>query len=136
MENTKLRWLGHYSQLRAISQSTAILGGLACAQKLLRSFPQWRHLRAAIARICTKGETSIEGKANFFEGVKRLPQNAGWSSPNTRTMAGTLFATTTNPTTKDPFKTPTTASIDHVLKFKWNCCPNVAGRTELVARTP
>jgi RHS repeat-associated protein len=86
--------------------------------------------------LCTKGETSIEGKANFFEGVKRLPQNAGWSSPNTRTMAGTLFATTTNPTTKDPFKTPTTASIDHVLKFKWNCCPNVAGRTELVARTP
>ena len=86
--------------------------------------------------LCTKGETSIEGKANFFEGVRKLPQNGGWSSPNARTLAGTLYSTTTDPTTKDPFKNPSTATIDHVLKFKWNCCPNTARKTDIVSRVP
>ena len=86
--------------------------------------------------LCTKGEISIEGSANFFEGNVRLPAGGGWRSPNPAALAGILYATTTDPTSKDPFKNPDTLSIDHILKISWNCCVNVARRTQLVDQTP
>jgi hypothetical protein len=67
----------------------------------------------------TKGQMTILGTANFFEGLK-LPES--FKKNNSATDAGILPSTKTNPSLTGGSKT-----VNHTITVSWDCCPPPGG---------